>query len=84
MEQPYPTKAVDVVVEILSPDDRMPYVLEKCQAYSEWGFEYIYVVNPESKQIFRWTGSALELTDKLTTIPAERIWQELEKSLRRG
>ncbi len=83
VEQPYPTKAVDVVVEVLSPDDRMPYVLEKCQAYSEWGFEYIYVVNPESKQLFRWTGSALELTDKLTTIPAERIWQESEKDLRR-
>jgi len=84
LEQPYPTKAVDVVVEILSQDDPMPYILEKCQAYGKWGFTYIYVINPESKQIFRWTGSALELTDKLTTIPAERIWGELEKSLRRS
>ena len=81
VEQPYPTKAVDVVVEILSEDDPAPYLLAKCQAYGKWGFEYVYVVSPESKQIFRWTGSALELTDSLTTIPATQIWQELEKSL---
>lgn len=83
VEEPYPTKAVDVVIEILSKDDPMPYLLEKCQAYGSWGFEYIYVVNPESKQLFRWTGSGLQITDSLVAIPAERIWQELEKSLRR-
>lgn len=82
VEQPYPTKAVDVVIEILSEDDPAPYLLEKCQAYGQWGFEYVYLVNPESKQIFRWTGAALELTDKLTVIAAARIWEELEKSLR--
>ncbi len=83
VEEPYPTKAVDVVIEILSKDDPMPHLLEKCQAYEKWGFEYIYVVNPESKQLFRWTGSALQLTHNLIAIPEVRIWQELEKDLRR-
>jgi Uma2 family endonuclease len=83
VEEPYPTKAVEVVVEILSKDDPMPYLLEKCQAYGRWGFEYIYVLNPESKQLFRWTGSGLQIAETLVTIPIERIWQELEKSLRR-
>ena len=83
VEEPYPTKAVDVVIEILSKDDPMPYLLEKCQAYGRWGFEYIYVVNPESKQLFRWTGSGLQIAESLIAIPADRIWQELEKSLRR-
>ncbi len=83
VEEPYPTKAVDIAVEILSKDDPRPYLLEKCQAYGRWGFEHIYVVNPESQRIFRWTGCGLELTDSLVTIPAVRIWQELEKSLRR-
>jgi Uma2 family endonuclease len=83
VEESYPTKAVEVVIEILSKDDPMPYVLEKCQAYGRWGFEYIYVVNPESRQLFRWTGSGLQIDDTLVTIPAQRIWQELEKSLRR-
>ncbi|MGA8596943.1 MAG: Uma2 family endonuclease [Bryobacteraceae bacterium] len=83
VEDPYPTKAVDVVVEILSKDDSAPYVLEKCQAYRTWGFEYIYVVNPESRQVFRWTGTALELSTTLTSIPATRIWERLDEALRR-
>ncbi len=83
VEDPYPTKPVDVVVEILSKDDAMPYVLEKCQAYQAWGFKYIYVANPESRQLFRWTGMALEMTNELTSIPGARIWQELDQALRR-
>ena len=38
VETPYPTKAVDVVAEILSPDDSMIYIVEKCQNYRAWGF----------------------------------------------
>jgi Uma2 family endonuclease len=83
VEEPYPTKAVDVVVEILSKDDPMPYLLDKCEAYRKWGFEHIYLVNPESKQILRWTEKGLQLTDNLVTIPTARIWQQLEESLRR-
>lgn len=83
VEQPYPTKAVEVVVEILSKDDPMPYVIEKCKAYRRWGFEHIYVLHPEGNQLFRWTESALALTDTLTTISASRIWEELEKALRK-
>jgi len=83
IEGPYPTRALDVVAEILSEDDPMPYVLEKCQAYSAWGFAYIYVVNSESRQLFRWTGSALELSSEFTSIPAARIWQRLDQALQR-
>ncbi len=81
--EPYPTRALDVAVEILSPNDSASYLLEKCQAYAAWGFEFIYVLDPKTKQLFRWRGSALEQSDTLTTIPVERIWQELETSLRR-
>ncbi len=77
----YPTKAVDVVVEILSDDDPMAYVLEKCQAYQSWGFHYTYVVNPERRQLFRWTGMALELSNELTSIPANRIWEKLDEAV---
>ena len=82
-EVPYPTKALDVVVEILSEDDPMAYVLEKCQHYQTWGFEYIYVVNPESRQLFRWVGTALELSNDLTSVPAARIWERLDEAMRR-
>jgi Uma2 family endonuclease len=83
VEEPYPTKAVEVVVEILSEDDPMAYVLEKCQAYQNWGFEYIYVVNPESRQVLRWIGTALEITSELTSIPAVRIWEQLDEAMHR-
>jgi Uma2 family endonuclease len=82
MEEPYPTKAVDVVVEVLSPDDAMAYVLEKCKAYQDWGFAYIYVVNARQRQLLRWTGTALEVSNELTSIPAARIWETLDEARR--
>jgi Uma2 family endonuclease len=81
MEIPYPTKAVDVVVEILSPDDTMPHILRKCTAYHAWGFAFVYVVDPEGRQVYRWTGDALEITTDLATISVERIWNALAQAL---
>ncbi len=83
IEYSYPTQATDVVVEILSKEDPMPYLLEKCQAYETWGFEYIYLVNPDARQVFRWTHSALQLSDDLASIPALRIWERLDEAMRR-
>jgi Uma2 family endonuclease len=81
IEIPYPTKAVDVVIEILSNDDPMPYVLQKCRAYQTWGFAFIYVVDPEGRVVYQWTGQGLAIADSLTSIPALRIWAELDKAL---
>jgi Uma2 family endonuclease len=81
VEIPYPTSAVDVVVEILSPDDSMAYMIEKCRAYHAWGFPGIYVVDPDSRSVFRWTEEALELSNVLASIPAEKIWEELTQRL---
>jgi Uma2 family endonuclease len=83
VENPYPTRAVDVVVEILSPDDTMAYVIQKCRAYQDWGFPDIYVVDPESRLVFRWTGNALAISELLTSLPSARIWERLEKSQKR-
>jgi len=52
VEDPYPTRAVDVVVQILSPDEAMGYVIEKCRAYQAWGFPHIYVVDATSRLAF--------------------------------
>jgi Uma2 family endonuclease len=81
LEHPYPTKALEVVVEILSSDDPMPYLLQKCSAYQEWGFQFIYVVDPEGRKVYRWTGDALETTSVLTTISVDRIWNALDQAL---
>jgi Uma2 family endonuclease len=41
VELPYPTRAVEIVVEILSENDHMSHVLNKCRAYQRWGFHHI-------------------------------------------
>jgi len=78
IEGPYPTRALDVVAEILSEDDPMPYALEKCQAYSAWGFAYIYVVNSESRQLFRWAAFI-----RIYFYPGGGIWERLDQALQR-
>ena len=83
VEDPYPISAVDVVVEILSPDDAMAFVIEKCRAYETWGFPGIYVVDPESRLVFRWTGNALEISPVLTSVSTAKIWERLDLALRR-
>lgn len=41
-----------VVVEILSPDDRMAAVREKLDAYQEWGVTHVWLVDPHAKLMY--------------------------------
>lgn len=43
----------------------------------------IYVVDPKSHLVFRWTGRVLEISELLTSLPSAKIWERLEKALRR-
>lgn len=40
------------VVEILSPEDRMSVMLVKVADYSQFGIQYIFVINPAERQLF--------------------------------
>ncbi|MBV9611948.1 MAG: Uma2 family endonuclease [Acidobacteriaceae bacterium] len=80
VERPYPTRAVDIVIEILSEDDRMARILTKCRAYEGWGFEQIYVVDPNARLIFRWIDRGLEEVNAVDKIAAEQIWSELDQA----
>ncbi len=86
VEHPYPTKPVDVVVEILSPEDRMSRVFEKCRQYSRIGVLKIFVLDPELQYAWEWS----RLTENLErttvmTLPNSRhidladVWQELDR-----
>jgi len=46
IEGKYPTKPVDLVIEILS-DDQMGMLLKKCEHYTRIGIPDIYVFDPE-------------------------------------
>ena len=63
IENPYPTKALEVVIEILFDEDPMSRLLTKCRTYQAWGFQQIYVVDLAARLVFRWSEHRLEETD---------------------
>jgi Uma2 family endonuclease len=82
VEVPYPTRPVEVVVEILSSEDRFSQVLSKCQFYGELGIKHIYVVDAEARQVWCWRrDQPPTLTDALMSIPVSTIWSELDRRL---
>ncbi len=45
-EEPYPTEAMTLCCEILSPEDRLGVTLGKCEEYHAWGVPYCWVIDP--------------------------------------
>jgi Uma2 family endonuclease len=45
----YPTKAMDLCVEILSPGDRLKKVIDKAGYYLALGVRYVWVIDPEAR-----------------------------------
>ncbi len=43
---PYPTEAVRLCCEILSPEDRLGAMLGKCEEYHAWGVPSCWVIDP--------------------------------------
>lgn len=85
IEQPYPTKPVDIVAEILSEDDSMTRVFEKCRNYARIGIPQIFLFDPESRMAWEWNreNDNLERIHKMrlgngSTLDVNVIWAELE------
>ena len=86
VEQPYPTKPIDVVVEVLSPEDRMSRVFEKCRQYARIGVTGIFVMDPEARYAWQWSRktanleriAAMHLSNGGSIVVAD-IWQELDR-----
>ncbi len=88
VEQPYPTKPVDIVVEILSPDDRMSRVFEKARQYARIGVPSIFVFDGELRYAWEWSQETenLERTQTMRLpngreISVAGIWEELDRRL---
>lgn len=43
-----------IVVEILSPDDRMSEVLAKLEEYRQWGVTHVWLVDPHARHMYTW------------------------------
>jgi Uma2 family endonuclease len=82
IEGPYPTRPVEIVVEILSPDDKLYDIVSKCTFYAGLGIPHIYVVDPQTRKLFSWECNAgLQSTGHLASIPVGNIWSELDRRL---
>jgi Uma2 family endonuclease len=49
-----------IAVEILSPEDTLRAMQEKAAEYRQFGIEYIWIIDPEPRIAYRYTGSSLE------------------------
>jgi Uma2 family endonuclease len=49
-----------IAVEILSPEDTLRAMQEKAAEYRQFGIEYIWIIDPEPRIVYRYTGSSLE------------------------
>ncbi|MBV9505194.1 MAG: Uma2 family endonuclease [Acidobacteriia bacterium] len=85
-EDPYPTHAVAVAIEILSPDDRFTRVIHKCRKYAEWGVPDILVFDPAGREVWHWDGASGDLlrsneTYAFRSRPVELVLAEVFRRL---
>ena len=57
----YPTKPVDIVAEVLSPDDIPERVAEKCRLYATLNIPQIFVFDPVQRTAAQWNRSTQQL-----------------------
>lgn len=84
----YVTEPVDVIVEILSPDDRMSIVLQKCERYSNLGMRAILVFDPVYEKAWIWDRATAGLSsvpgytfDNRAHLDISEVWSRLKQSL---
>jgi Uma2 family endonuclease len=72
-----------VCIEVRSPEDRMGRMLKKVGDYLDFGVQYVWILDPQTKQAFEYTSSGMrEVTDVLCTdgptieIPLSEIFSE--------
>jgi len=69
-------------IEIMSPDDRFPEVIQKCEEYRKWGVPNIWVIEPRSRKFFVYTAGLserdrFELPDFGFDITAESLFAKV-------
>ncbi len=61
-----------VAIEILSPDDRIGYVVPKLEEYRAWGVKHIWVADPEDRKLFTYGNEGLHEVAELE-LPEYRV-----------
>ncbi|MFN0165551.1 MAG: Uma2 family endonuclease [Bryobacteraceae bacterium] len=52
-------------IEVLSPDDRIGYVVPKLDEYRGWGVAHIWVADPEDRKLLVYRGDGLHEVEQL-------------------
>ena len=90
----YPTSPVGICVEIMSADDRLNAAIEKGKHYLDWGIQYVWIIDPQSRTAWMMThdhpdavwiqpdGSLKAGED--TQIPLAKIFAEVDRMLPRA
>src|ERR1700728_4402883 len=58
LQSPYPTEAVLLCCEILSPEDRLGTMLAKCEEYHAWGVPFCWVIDPDKRAAWEYHSGA--------------------------
>lgn len=55
IQSPYPTEAIHLCVEILSPNDRLSEVIAKGEEYHAWGVPTVWIIDPDQRTAWQFT-----------------------------
>jgi Uma2 family endonuclease len=84
----YVTHPPLIAIEILSPEDRIGAMQAKAAEYQGFGVEHVWIIDPESRLVYRYAGFALEevRTGELTVpgTPICLVLSEMFAELDRG
>lgn len=88
VEQPYPTRPIEIVVEVVSPDDTAAHILSKCRHYGEMRIGQIFVFDPQRRTAQVWN-SELKTLEEIDTMALKNginvnvasVWAELDQEL---
>ena len=61
-----PSTPPHILIEVLSPDDRMSEVTEKLEEYRAWGAPNIWLLDPHGKKMYRQTEQGLTAVSVLS------------------
>jgi len=93
IEQPYPTKPVEVCIEIRSPQDSLKKIFEKGKYYLSWGVRHIWIIDPEAGTAWMMTAEHPEgiwihpdgslIADEDTVLGLPELFAEVDKMVSR-
>lgn len=73
IQRPYPTKPVELCIEIRSPSDSLKKIFAKGKYYLSWGVQNVWVIDPEARTAWM-----------MTQDQPEGIWIHPDDSLKAG